>query len=161
MNTGNDKELEAAIDRLLKTLPPLRAPDTLVPRVLAAVTPQARLAWYRRPWQTWPVALQLGSLAAALALCAGVYIGIGELVHALRGTFLATQLDSLLGALSAVHQAAQALAHVGGLVAQRIGTGWLVGCGLIALLSYAACVGLATIFARLAWAQNTQNHNEP
>ncbi len=161
MDNNNDTQLEAAVDRLLRGLPPLRAPETLIPRVMAAVMPAARLHWYRRPWQTWPVALQLGSLAVALAFCAGLSIGIEEFVHALRWTYVAAQVNSMLGVLSAVYQAISTLADAFSLVLRRVSTGWLVACGALALLSYGACVGLGTIFARLAWVRNPQKLDEP
>jgi hypothetical protein len=157
MHNGNDQQLEAAVDRVLKALPPLKAPDTLIPRVLAAIEPAASMRWYRRPWQTWPRALQLALLCVAIALCAGLYVGIGQIANALRGTHVAAQLNDVLSTLSAGRQVAIALANAGSLVLARLGTGWLVACGVLVLLSYAACVGLGTIFARLAWARNSQN----
>ncbi len=160
MDNNNVKQLEAEVDRLLKSLPPLRAPETLIPRVLAVVSAEARVPWYRRTWQTWPVAIRLGSLALALAFGAGLYVGIGEVVHALRGTYVAAQFNNLLGALSGIHQAVRALAGAGALVIERVDTPWVVACGLLALLSYIACVGLGTIFARLAWARNSEKPTE-
>ena len=60
-------ELERHVDRALADLPPLGAPDTLLPRVLAAVQAWAARPWYRRAWLTWPIGLQIAS-AALLAL---------------------------------------------------------------------------------------------
>lgn len=161
MNNNNDKQLEAEVDRMLKALPALRAPDTLIPRVLAIVGAEPRVPWYRRPWQTWPLALQMGSLAVALVFYAGLYFCIEEFVHALRGTYVAAQVNSMLGVLSAVYQAISTLADAFSLVLRRVSTGWLVACGALVLLSYGACVGLGTIFARLAWVRNPQKLDEP
>lgn len=157
MHKVHEDQLEAAVDRVLKSLPPLKAPDTLIPRVLAAIEPAACMAWYRRPWQAWPRALQLASLCIAVALCAGLYIGIGQITDALRGTYVAAQLNSVLSTLSAGRQVATTLVNAGLLVLARLDTGWLVACGTIALLSYAACIGLGTIFARFAWVRNAQD----
>lgn len=157
MDNVHDDQLEAAVDRVLKALPPLKAPDTLIPRVLAAIEPAASMPWYRRPWQAWPRALQLASLCVAVALCAGLYIAIGQITDALRGTYVAAQLNSVLSTLSAGRQVAMTLTNAGSAVFARLHTGWLVACGTLVLLSYAACIGLGTIFARLAWARNSQN----
>jgi hypothetical protein len=64
-------ELERRVDRALADLPPLAAPDTLLPRVLASVRAWAERPWYERAWLTWPVGLQAASLAVL------VLIGIG------------------------------------------------------------------------------------
>jgi hypothetical protein len=67
MTPHEERELERTIDRALQALPPPRAPRSLLPRVLAAVstapaamTPPARPAW--SPWSQAAVAV----LAAAL-----------------------------------------------------------------------------------------------
>lgn len=65
-------ELERHVDRVLADLPPLGAPDTLLPRVLAAVQAWAERPWYQRAWLTWPVSLQAVSVALLLLLVLGV-----------------------------------------------------------------------------------------
>jgi hypothetical protein len=64
-------ELEKHVDRALADLPPLAAPGTLLPRVLAAVQAWAERPWYQRAWLTWPVGLQVASAALLLLLVAG------------------------------------------------------------------------------------------
>jgi hypothetical protein len=60
-------DLETLVDRELRQLPALRAPQTLLPRVLAAVQQWSQRPWYTRAWFTWPAAAQIAS-AAALVL---------------------------------------------------------------------------------------------
>lgn len=64
-------ELEHHVDRVLADLPPLGAPDTLLPRVLAAVRAWAGRPWYQRAWLTWPVELQAASVAVLGLMVAG------------------------------------------------------------------------------------------
>lgn len=64
-------DLEKHVDRALADLPPLTAPGTLLPRVLAAVQAWAERPWYQRAWLTWPVGLQVASVALLLLLVAG------------------------------------------------------------------------------------------
>jgi hypothetical protein len=64
-------ELEKRVDRALADLPPLTAPDTLLPRVLAAVQAWAERPWYQRAWLTWPVGLQVASAVLLLLMVAG------------------------------------------------------------------------------------------
>jgi hypothetical protein len=62
---------EQQVDRALADLPPLTAPGTLLPRVLAAVQAWAERPWYERAWLTWPLGLQIGSAALLILLVAG------------------------------------------------------------------------------------------
>ena len=66
-------DLERHVDGALADLPPLSAPDTLLPRVLAAVQAWAERPWYQRAWLTWPVGLQV---ASAVLLCLVVAGGV-------------------------------------------------------------------------------------
>ena len=67
---GED-DLRAAFDRELRHLPMPRAPQTLLPRVMASVQEWARRPWYTREWLTWPLGWQIVSVAALALLVAG------------------------------------------------------------------------------------------
>jgi hypothetical protein len=60
---------ERLLEERLQRLPPLRAPGTLLPRVMGAVQQWSERPWYTRAWFTWPVAARI---AALLVLAAGV-----------------------------------------------------------------------------------------
>lgn len=62
------RELEQIVGGRLRRLPLPRAPETLLPRVLAAVQAWAQRPWYARAWFTWPAPLQLGSVIALVLL---------------------------------------------------------------------------------------------
>ena len=82
MNPDYDKQLEAAISRELKALPELAAPAALASRVMAAIEQRARVPWYRRSWQTWPVALRRCFVrCAAGAVCGSLFwrLAVGTL----------------------------------------------------------------------------------
>jgi hypothetical protein len=64
-------ELERHVDRVLADLPPLGAPGSLLPRVLAAVQAWSERPWYQRAWLTWPVGLQAASVGLLLLLILG------------------------------------------------------------------------------------------
>ena len=67
-------ETEPRIDRALRELPLLRAPDTLLPRVSAAVQAWIRRPWYERAWFTWPLALRVAGIATLALLLAGASV---------------------------------------------------------------------------------------
>ena len=67
----NTPDLETRVDRELRRLPAPRAPHTLLPRVMAAAQAWAERPWYTRAWVTWPLAWQVVSIAALVAIVAG------------------------------------------------------------------------------------------
>jgi hypothetical protein len=64
-------DLETLVDRQLRQLPALRAPHTLLPRVLAAVQQWSQRPWYARAWFTWPAAAQIASAATLILIVVG------------------------------------------------------------------------------------------
>ena len=64
-------DLERLIDRELRTLPPPRAPRTLMPRIMAAVHEAVERPWYARAWLTWPLTAQFASALLVMAAVAG------------------------------------------------------------------------------------------
>ena len=63
--TPADDDLEGRIARALRRLPPPRAPQTLLPRVMAAVRARSERPWYTRPWFAWPPLWRILSIAPA------------------------------------------------------------------------------------------------
>lgn len=104
------------LSRRLKAVPGLKAPASLLPRVMAAAAQRGALPWWKRAWWTWPVparAAYAGLLAfpAVLVLAwAGPAVhgwaaGLGAgslLAGAWRlGAPLAKALGTVLGAFKA------------------------------------------------------------
>ena len=153
MSPNYDNELEARIDRELKSLPPLAAPRTLAPRVMAALASRAVEPWYRRAWQTWPMPLRAASLAVLLAMFGGLCFG-GLQVSQSPGVTVATEKAS--GALAIVNlicntasvlgdAAMQAIQHLNPLVVF-----WLI---VAAVSGYALLLGISAAGYRLAFAR--------
>jgi hypothetical protein len=67
-------DLDDVLDRALKALGGPRAPETLLPRVLAAAAARERRPWYLRAWNTWPRGLRAASLAASCLLVAAALL---------------------------------------------------------------------------------------
>lgn len=62
-----EQDLEKLLDRELRSLPTPRAPETLMPRVMAAIAARAALPWYQRTWFEWPRGWQVASAALTVA----------------------------------------------------------------------------------------------
>lgn len=69
----NDQDLERLVDRELRRLPLARAPRTLLPRILSAVTVPRPRPWYARPWLAWPRAAQVASVLMLAGLFSGAW----------------------------------------------------------------------------------------
>jgi hypothetical protein len=153
MNSDYDKKLEMAISRALAELPEPPAPPTLVSRVLTAIEARARLPWYRQSWQAWPVSLQTASLVSLLivfgAICyAGSQAGQTEvLIHGVH------KLGGWLTAVMAFSHALNVLAGTIVLAIKHLGPAFIVACLLAAAMGYAFCVGLGTVYFRIALAR--------
>ena len=150
MNTEHDQRLEAEISRELKALPDLAAPASLVTRVMSAIDERGTEPWYRRSWQSWPLALRFCSLGAMLLMfCAGCFAvwtfsrsGLSALALERAGEWAST-FDVVLNTLNAVLSALV-------LVGKKLGAGFLAACLIVAGLSYVLFVGLGTLYVRLA-----------
>jgi hypothetical protein len=153
MNPHQEKQLEAAIDRRLKALPELHAPRTLLPRVMTVIEQRAAVPWYRRAWQTWPLALQAGSLAALLAMFGGLCIGGWQLTHSAGAGAATQEINGWLAAANMVWRTLSVLGNAVVLAVQRLGTGFIVACVVLALVCYAVSLGLGTVSVRLALAR--------
>jgi hypothetical protein len=62
-------DLERAVHRSLRGLPPPKAPHSLLPGVMQAVRRRTRRPWYAQPWSAWTPSWQT---AAALLLVTAV-----------------------------------------------------------------------------------------
>ena len=153
MNPDYDQRLEAEISRELKTLPELTAPPALANRVLAALVQRARIPWYRRSWQTWPPALQAASLAVLLGLFGGLCLAGWELSQTGAVTLALHQAGEWFSGLNLIADTFNVLMNAVALVLKKLGTGFIVTGLILVGMGYALCVGLGTVYFRLAFAK--------
>jgi hypothetical protein len=152
MNPHYDKQLEVQVDRALKELPELAAPQTLMPRVLQALAARRALPWYRQPFLAWPFALRVATLVILLASL-GVFCGACyQLTRAAGYANAMQEIAQTFSGLTSVWNVITALGGAVALVVKHFGTGILIGCCLAAALGYAVCIGLGTACVRLAFA---------
>ncbi|MGA3141939.1 MAG: hypothetical protein ABSF10_02715 [Verrucomicrobiota bacterium] len=153
MNPDYNKQLEAAISRELKALPELTAPAVLANRVMATLEQRARVPWYRRSWQTWPVAMQAASLVVLLALFGGLCLGGWQLSQTGTATLALHRVGEWFSGLSMIGNTFNVLVSAAVLVVKKLGTGVIATCLVAAGIGYAMCVGLGTVYFRLAFAK--------
>ena len=109
MNFEYEKRLEAAVDKELRSLPELKAPNTLMFRVMKALEARLSLPWYQQSWQMWPLAVRAASLVVLLTLFGGVCFGTWKLTH-LESFAAATQtIGSWFSGLGVIWHATAAL----------------------------------------------------
>ena len=153
MNSEHDRKLELEIDRELKALPELSAPGTLARRVMLAIEQRHSLRWYTQPWQNWPQPLRIAALALLLAMLGGLCIASWQLTRAAGFSAAMQEVGGLFSGLTTVWNIISALLGAVVLVVKHLGTGFMIGCALVAGLGYALCVGLGTAYVRLAFAR--------
>ena len=153
MNPDYDKQLEAAISRELKALPELSAPTALASRVMAVIGQRARVPWYRRSWQTWPAALQAASLAVLLALFGGLCLGGWQLSQTGTATLALHRAGEWFSGLGVIGNTFNVLVNAAVLVVKKLGTGFIVACLVTVGTGYAMCIGVGTVYYRLAFAK--------
>jgi len=153
MNPEYEKQLEARIDRELKELGELPAPRAFASRVLGAIERRAALPWYRRSWQTWPAAWQWTSLAVLLVMFGGLCWGGWELTRSATVTAGAPEVAGRFAGLGVFWRTLNALGSAVSVVVQGLGTGYIAGGVLALFLAYVSCIGLGTVYVRLAMAR--------
>ena len=122
MNPDYDKQLEAAVSRELKALPELSAPTVLASRVMMAIGQRARVPWYRRSWQTWPVALQAASLVVLMALFGGLCLGGWQLSQTGTAMLALHRVDEWFSGLNVIGNTFNVLVNAAVVVVKKLGT---------------------------------------
>jgi hypothetical protein len=153
MNSEQKQRLERDIDRALKSLPEIQAPEHLLSRVMARIEATVAKPWYQRSWPEWPAPARFGSLFALALIFAGFCYAYWIAPEARFMQPLLARLQSLANVTEALWSVLGAIA---GLIAgafRQAGTGVLVGCAAMVFLGYALCVGLGTVYFRVALAR--------
>jgi hypothetical protein len=161
MNSDYDTRLEAEISRELKDLPPLRAPDSLVPRVLAALERRSVAPSYRRSWQMWPASLQWASLLVLLILFGGLCFAGWKLSQMEAVTVSMQRVGNWFSGFSAIGGTLSVLWSSAVLILKHLGAGFMIACLTALGLGYAVCLGLGTIYVRIALAASAPFERTP
>jgi len=151
MKNHQEQELERLVERELKRLPDVPAPQTLVHRVMLAVQQRQQRPWWQRPWLTWPPGSQVASFFV-LAASVGMVSHLAGLVHGGIDTISISHWPSEWAALFApVGTTLKTLGLVLSIVLREIGQPVLLALGAAWVLCYLACIAVGTACFRLAF----------
>ena len=134
-----DGPLDARLDASLARLTTMRAPETLLPRVMVATRHLAARPWYARTWDAWPIAHQRLSVAVCLLVLAAMTmtVPLGD------GTWLEAIVARTNGRFDTWLQALHDMGHIArdaGAVTNTAGSLWQALS--VPLLLYASVVGV-------------------
>lgn len=154
MNPEHEKQLEQQVDRVLKRLPELSAPATLMPRVMRAIAARQSLRWYQTSWEVWPMGLRVASMTVLVAAFAGLCVAAWQLTQAVGYIAATEEVRNVFSSFTVVWSTVQVLLGAVVVVFKHMGSGFMIGCLAAAGLAYAVCVAAGTAFFRLALARN-------
>ena len=138
-------DLESRLGDELRRLPALKAPPTLLPRVMAAIQAWTLRPWYERAWFTWPVGLQMASVAGLLVLFAGGFV-LWPLASNALGALATKTVEAppILELTEALERVGRAMATGRAIWARLSSRSWLYAFPFVVLMSAAfATIGLA------------------
>ena len=144
------EELDELLDRELCHLPPFAAPQSLAPRVMAAVRAKAAAItapWWLQSWAAWPMYARAALFVAALLIATIFFSGSVVLDDQIQN--IQNPMANLLGDFALIGNTVALLWHkiVQPLFLMRIA---------VCLARYFVCVGLGTAMFRVATRENLQ-----
>ena len=150
MNADYDKLLEREIERELKSLPDLKAPEALAARVMESIQRNASRPWYRQPWQGWPGEWQMAFAALLLLIVGALSFGGWEFIRSSTVSDVVHDFSGRLSAFNFIWDTLLAIAQALVLAVKKLGLGFMIACLILAVFSYLTCIGLGTVFLRYA-----------
>lgn len=148
MTPEQESRLEAALDRELKALPPLKAPGALAPAVMALLAARARLPWWQRAWWDWPVAAKAAFVILTLSV-AGLVSG-GTLFLGDNAADYSNDLAERVSLLGLVLDVVTPFLWVAHLVWEKMAQPFLLYALVCMGALYLTCVGVGTACYRYA-----------
>jgi hypothetical protein len=153
MKPENQQRLEREIDRALKSLPDLQAPEHLLSRVIARIEAAAATPWYHRSWSDWPAPARWTTLLVLALIFAGFCVAWSRAPQAEILQPVLARLQSLANLADALWSVLGALAGLLSAALRQLNAWVLVGCAAMVLFGYVLCVGLGTVYFRVALAR--------
>ena len=153
MNPEQQQRLEREIDRALKALPEMQAPAQLLGRVMARIEVAAARPWYQRSWSEWPAPAKWTTLLALGLIFAGVCFAYWKAPEAQFLQPLMARLHSLTNFAKALWSVLGAFSDLITATLRNVNTWVLGGFAGMVFIGYVLCVGLGTVYFRVALAR--------
>jgi hypothetical protein len=150
LDDKSNQKLDELIDRELAKLPECPAPETLIPRVMAALQAKAQKVWWQRPWFDWPMGLRVLSLTFVAALVWGSFYGGIIVWNEAPNPISFARIYGWFTTALTMGDILSTLASAVLLILNSIGKFWLFLAFAIVFLMYLSCVGIGTVCFRLA-----------
>ncbi len=143
-----DSKLEALLNSELKALPPLKAPSSLAPNVMAILAARARIPWWQRAWWDWPLSAKAAFVVLAITAAGamgggGHFLGEGAVGYS-------TDLMERFNPAEGVFWNFVPLVDAATLVWERFAQPFLLYGALLAGALYLMFVGVGTVCFRFA-----------
>lgn len=147
MSTEHDSErqLEQQVQRLLRSLPPRRAPEALAARVLEQLAQRAAVPWWRRQVSQWP------ALARVLFALVGLTLMLASLAGSTRLPRLPGVANPLLSWPHPLAAPWRIFPELVSTLLHALPTAWLQAAAMLALLAYLFVLGFGTAAYRLLY----------
>jgi hypothetical protein len=120
-----------------------------VPKVLAALSERMAVPWWQHAWWRWPAAAQAAFVAVALLVVAAFSSGGSWFDDSVTG--YSQQVSERLTPLSSAWETLASLFGTGALLWEKAGQPLLLHGLLVAGALYLICIGLGTMFFRVAF----------
>jgi hypothetical protein len=159
MNGRDEKNLEQQVDRALKALPELKAPARLLPRVMEMVAARTARPWYSRSWLEWPAAVRSVSFAVLVLIFAGICFAAWQLTRAAGVTLAMEEVRDAFSGVAALLNTLMVILNALVLAVKHLSTPVLAACVVGLVLAYSACIGLGTVYFKLAFARGSGGNN--
>lgn len=152
MNEVNERKLAEQIHRELNQLPNLKAPNTLGPRVLAAIAARQEAPWWKKSWADWPIGMKSLFFVMGLTIVSGLVMAG---ISAPQFSELASGVtESIAGLFASAKPYFEPFARLSSSIAPTLeAAGPKLFWYLAALLgiAYATCIALGTLGYRLVF----------
>ena len=153
MHSNHEQELEARLDRELKSLPDVAAPADLIGNVLAAIQRRQAQPWYRRSWQSWPPAMKLAGFATLAAVFMLVCLGAWKLNQLAAIASSTPEFKSWAGTANLFYRTFATVMNAVALLFKSLGTTVIASLVALVVIGYVTCAGICTAAVRYAFAR--------
>jgi hypothetical protein len=150
---NNCERLSAAVDRELKQLPELRAPETLIARVMSKIEQRELAAARNGSWLFWPLRWRIVSLSAFTTLFCAACFGMHWFLNAPFKISLVQQIDQNASSLGFVWNTLSVLADAVELALRKLDARFLILSAALIGTTYLICIGLGTMMVQTAVAR--------